>query len=306
MPKKLRIAIIGCKNMGQKHLKCLQTYFSDKVKIAGILNSSPESTQKTASELNLSPLEGLETLNRRKVDAAIIATPPENHFQTAKTLLEKKIPLLVEKPFAENAEQCLELIRLAKKNNIPLLVGHTENYNPAVLLLKELLTEPILSVAGIRTSKNGGIKKTHIISELMIHDLAIVESLIKDDWCEIRIDKDSKYRWDEHAIVEIKYSSNTILKLEALRTYDAELKRQMRIIDAKNNIWLIRFLERELYKNDECLCSGGDSLKNELEDFIKVVLREKNPNIDIYDAMKIVHFCNELKDINKNIVSTLA
>lgn len=299
--KKIRLAIIGCKNMGQKHLKCLQTYFSDNVKIAGILNSNPESTKKTALELNLPPLDGLEKLNRRKIDAAIVSTPAENHFQTAKILLEKKIPLLLEKPFAQNEEQCLELIKLAQKNNTPLLVGHTENYNPAVILLKELLTDPILSIAGIRTSKNGGIKKTHIISELMIHDLAIINSLLKDDWREIRVDKNNKYRWDEHAIVEMKYSSNSIVRLEALRHSDAEIKRQMRIIDAKNNIWIIRFQERELYKNNELLCSGGDSLKNELEDFIKVISLEKEPDVDVCDALEIVRLCNELEDLNKNV-----
>lgn len=301
MPKKLRIAIIGCRNMGQKHLKCLQTYFPDKIKIAGIINSTPESTQKAALELNVPPLDCLENLNRRKIDAAIISTPAENHFQTAKILLKKKIPLLVEKPFAENVEQCFELIKLAQKNDVPLMVGHTENYNPAVIQLKKLLTESVISIAATRTSKNGGRKNTHIISELMIHDLAIVSSLIKDDWCEIRVDKDSQYRWDEHAVVEIRYNSNAIVRLEALRHNNTELKRQMRIIDAKNNIWLIRFMERELYKNNELLCSGGDSLKNELEDFIQVILKEKMPNVNVDDALEVVRLCNELEDLNKNI-----
>lgn len=40
--KKVRVAIVGCKNMGRKHLAVLQKYFADKVKIAGILNSTAE------------------------------------------------------------------------------------------------------------------------------------------------------------------------------------------------------------------------------------------------------------------------
>jgi predicted dehydrogenase len=35
---KLKVAIIGCRNMGQKHLKTLREDFADQVEIAGILN----------------------------------------------------------------------------------------------------------------------------------------------------------------------------------------------------------------------------------------------------------------------------
>ncbi|MBE6451886.1 MAG: Gfo/Idh/MocA family oxidoreductase [Alphaproteobacteria bacterium] len=297
MPRKLRIGIIGCKNMGQKHLACLQSDFADCVRVVGILNSSVESTQKTAKELKINPFDGIMDINRRKVDAIIIATPLETHYEIAKQLIDKNIPLLIEKPFAETPEQCLELIKIANQNNVPLMVGHLENYNPAVILFKELLTEPIISIAAIRTSKNKSEKKTHIISELMIHDLAIVYSLMGNEWSEARINKNDKYKWNEHAIVELKYQSNTIIRLEALRDKNTDIKRQMRIIDAKNNIWLIRFAEGELYKNKELLCSGNCALKNELTDFINMVVQKKQSNIDAYDALDVVCLCNELENI---------
>ena len=299
MPKKLRIAIIGCKNMGQKHLKCLQSQFADKVKIAGIVNSSLASTKKTSLELNVTPIDSVKAINRRKVDAAIIATPAETHYEIAKQLLVKKIPLLIEKPFTENFEQAFELAKMAKQNNVPIMVGHLENYNPAVVLLKNLLEYPVISVAAIRTSKNSSIKKTHIISELMLHDLAIVCSLLGDEWCEARINKNDNYGWNEHTVAELKYYSNAIVRLEALRCKNTEVKRQMRIIDAKNNIWVIRFTEGELYKNNKLLCSNNDSLKNELSDFISVVLREKEPDVCVDEALKIVRLCNELENINQ-------
>ena len=300
MLKKLRIAIIGCKNMGRKHLNCLRNNFSDKVRVVGILNSTPESTMKVALELEVPPLKNVDDINKRKIDAVIIATPPEYHHNIAKTILKKKIPLLVEKPFAETDEQCYELIQLAKKENIPLLVGHTENYNPAVIELKQQLTDGIKSIAVIRTSNNPGVKKTHIISELMIHDLAIVQSLVADDWNEARIDKNDKYRWDEHASVEMKYNCGTIVRLEALRHPETELKRQMRIIDSKNNIWQISFMERELRKNGEVLCSGGDSLQNELRNFIGILHNEDVPLVKAEEARQIVGLCNELETIYKN------
>ena len=41
---KIKIAIIGCNNMGQKHLKTLRENFADRVEIVGILNSTEESS----------------------------------------------------------------------------------------------------------------------------------------------------------------------------------------------------------------------------------------------------------------------
>lgn len=293
--KKLKIAIIGCKNMGRKHLKVLRECFADRVKIAGILNSTPQSTLAAAQELDVPALESLEKISKRRVDAAIISTPAENHFETAKVLIPKRIPLLVEKPFASDELQCFELIKLAQKYKVPILVGHTENYNPAVTLLKKLLDAPLKSIAGIRTSQNGGVKQTHIISELMIHDLAIVTSLLQGTWVKALIDKKPEYRWDEHAVIELMYECGTIVKLEALRCSDCAINRKMRLIDAKNNIWQIDFLERRLSKNGEVLCEGGNSLALELEDFINMATLGTPPAVSPEEARNIVALCNELE-----------
>ena len=295
--KKLRIAIIGCKNMGRKHLSCLQEHFADRVKISGILNSTFTSTQIAAQELGVRAFEGIQKINHKNTDAVIIATPMENHYETAKILLNKGFPLLVEKPFAETFEQCLELSKIAKDKKIPLLVGYTENYNPAVMVLKKQLNAPVKSIAAIRTSQNLGERKAHIISELMVHDLAIVQSLIKGDWVEARIDKQDKYEWNEHTVVEMKYDSGAIVKLEALRLPSAELKRQMRIIDVHNNIWTILFVERELRRNNELLCAGGNSLKNELNCFLDMLTNKTISQASIDDACNVVKLCNELESI---------
>lgn len=297
MMKKLRVAIIGCKNMGRKHLAVLREHFADRVKIAGILNSTPESTAAAAAELGVPALESLKNLNRRKIDAAIIATPAESHYAIAKILLQKKIPLLIEKPFACSGEQCFELIRLAEKYKVLLLVGHTENYNPAVILLKKLLDAPLKSIAGIRTSQTGGKRQTHIVPELMIHDLAIINSLLPGSWVQALIDKKPEYRWDEHAVIELQYECGTIVRLEALRHPESPLERRMRLIDQKNNIWQIDFLARKLVKNGETLCEGGNSLAAELEDFIHTAAGDKAPSVSPEEAREIVLLCGELENL---------
>ena len=296
--KRIRIAIIGCKNMGQKHLRCLQENLSDEVKIAGILNSTPKSSSESSKKLGVPYFEKLTDINRRKVDAVIVSTPVESHYEIAKTLINKKIPLLIEKPLASTEEECYELRALAKEKQVPILVGHTENYNPAVIKLKEELSAPIRTISAYRSSNNPGIKQTHIISELMIHDVAILNSLNGADIKKLSVNKDDKYRWDEHAVVEMFLSDNSAVRFEALRA-DCPVERRMRIIDKDNHIYQIDFLARRLVKDGKILCEGGNSLLAEQQDFISMVRDGTTPLSGIDEGVENVEICRYLESFSK-------
>lgn len=296
--KKIRVAVVGCKNMGSKHVKCLLNKFSGDVKIAGILNSTPQSSAAKAEELGVPYFERLADISKRNTDAVIISTPAENHFETARYVIGKGIPCLIEKPFASNEEECLELMKLAETQGVPIMVGHTENYNPAVVRLKELLTgRQVISIAAIRTSANPGVKQTHIISELMIHDLAIVNSFLGSDFETAIVSKDDKYRWDEQAVAEMRYWNKAIVRLEAVRA-DVPIERHMRVIDDKQNIYQIDFPARKLLKNGEPVTEGGDSLAAELGNFIGVLHGNESPLISLEEAKENVGLCNQLEKIS--------
>ena len=66
---KLRIAVVGCKNMGKKHVAVLRGHFADRVEIAGILNSSAESSARVAAELNVPYFKNLDDIDRETADA---------------------------------------------------------------------------------------------------------------------------------------------------------------------------------------------------------------------------------------------
>ena len=63
---------------------------------------------------------------------------------------------MVEKPMALHYKEAEELVRLAKKNNMILMVGHILLYHPAVSNLKEM-TEAVHVAAVIR----GGSSLVH-------------------------------------------------------------------------------------------------------------------------------------------------
>ncbi len=71
------------------------------------------------------------------MDAIVIATPVNTHYRLAKEALLHDKHVLIEKPMTTTSREALELIELAEKRKMVLMVGHTYEYHPAVDFLKE-------------------------------------------------------------------------------------------------------------------------------------------------------------------------
>jgi len=80
-----------------------------------------------------------EVLSRSDVDAVIVATPADGHFDLARRVLESGRSVFVEKPLASSTAECEQLIELAARRNLVLMVGHTFEYNAAVEYIDDLI-----------------------------------------------------------------------------------------------------------------------------------------------------------------------
>jgi predicted dehydrogenase len=80
-----------------------------------------------------------ELINDPDVDAVYVATPPESHAYYTKKIIESGKPVYVEKPMAHSYQECLEMINIAEKHNIPLYVAYYRRMLPYFIKVKELL-----------------------------------------------------------------------------------------------------------------------------------------------------------------------
>lgn len=85
-----------------------------------------------------------ELLSNPTLDALVVATPARSHFEIARAALQAGKHVLVEKPLAMTSAEARELIEIARRANRVLMVGHTFEFNPAVIRIKELLNESAL------------------------------------------------------------------------------------------------------------------------------------------------------------------
>jgi predicted dehydrogenase len=119
------------------------------------------------------------------LDAVVIATPPITHYSIAKDCLMHNLHVLVEKPMTSQSEQATELIDLACERGLTLMVGHTFEYNSAVIALKNYIDNGdlgqiyYLDIARL----NLGLfdRDSNVLWDLAPHDISILSFLLQEN-----------------------------------------------------------------------------------------------------------------------------
>ena len=181
MTNAVKVAVIGAGVMGRNHLK---TYKSlQGVELVGVYDIFPEAAQKAADMFGIKAYHSMEEV-AQEVDAVSVVTTSVTHADVGEFFLNKGIHCLIEKPLATTEEGCQRLINAAKKNNVTLLVGHIEQFNPAVEQMHKILSNSgkIRALTAQRMSAaSGRITDVDVAMDLMIHDVEVVMSLVKSE-----------------------------------------------------------------------------------------------------------------------------
>ena len=116
------------------------------------------------------------------IDALVIATPPTTHVPLALRAIAAGKHVLVEKPLATSTAGAAELIAAAAEHGVTLMVGHTFEYNAAVLRLRELVCSGDLGrLFYIDSGRlNLGLYQSdvNVIWDLAPHDISIINLLL--------------------------------------------------------------------------------------------------------------------------------
>jgi predicted dehydrogenase len=173
--QKIRVGVIGVGYLGRFHA---QKYAAmDDVELVGVADIDPSLAKAVAEECSTSAYGNYQEL-LDKIDAVSIVVPTIYHHEVAVACLEQKIDILVEKPFTTTLEEADNLIAQAEEAGCILQVGHLEQFNPAVMAMKPLLTHPLFIEAHrISVFKNRGTD-VDVVLDLMIHDIDIILSII--------------------------------------------------------------------------------------------------------------------------------
>ncbi|MGD0966005.1 MAG: Gfo/Idh/MocA family oxidoreductase [Candidatus Acidiferrales bacterium] len=126
-----------------------------------------------------------ELLRSTEIDAVAVITPVWTHYELAKLALENGKHVFIEKPFTSSAVQAEELIELAARKKLTIMVDHTFLFTGAVRKIRELTESGTLGdlyyYDSLRVNLGLFQHDVSVIWDLAPHDLAIMDHIIKGE-----------------------------------------------------------------------------------------------------------------------------
>ena len=231
----------------------------------------------------------------KEFDFAVVATPASSHYGYAKFFLERKIPVLVEKPIAVSGEEAQELVGLSQKNDTLLFVAQSECFNPLFLNFRKHFLVELNSLYAFRGSspelsaKNMPavrleFRREHQYSErcrdvnvsvdLLVHDLGLFFTLFRYEDAEVSFKTSAETRDRARLFLKVvrgpykgvtaDFYANRDSDVD-VRTISVKFGRQGGIPESDYTVSLARYLD-----NGE-IAHIPDSLENEHKFFLKLL-----------------------------------
>src|SRR5271165_659099 len=123
-------------------------------------------------------------LNGVGLDAVVVAAPVKHHYSLAKASLLAGKHTLIEKPMASSSAQCGELIEIAERNGLVLMVGHTFLYSAPVRKIVEIVQAGDIGEIRYINSRrlNLGLfqKDINVAWDLAPHDISIILHILEE------------------------------------------------------------------------------------------------------------------------------
>jgi predicted dehydrogenase len=179
----LRVGIIGYGYWGPNVARNIHSL--ENCQLAAICDKNPASLRSAERAF---PKVELTTdystlLNSAQIDAIAVVTPVWTHFELAKSALQNGKHVFVEKPFTSTAREAEELIKLASRKKLQIMVDHTFLFTGAVKKIRQLVEDGTLGDLYYydSTRVNLGLFQhdVNVAWDLAPHDLSIMDYIIQ-------------------------------------------------------------------------------------------------------------------------------
>tara|TARA_Y100000310_G_scaffold344942_1_gene460655 strand:- start:2294 stop:3295 length:1002 start_codon:yes stop_codon:yes gene_type:complete len=324
---KINVAVIGVGAMGKNHARVYSEL--ENSNLVAVCDNDKGIGKEIASKFNTKFYSNVkEMLDNEKIDAVSICLPTKLHKETALTIINKKIHVLVEKPIATTTEEAKEIINEAKKNNVKLMVGHIERFNPIIIELKKRIkNNEIGKIFLIKSERFSPFPKrvidVGVTVDLSVHDIDIMqyllESKVKSVYC---VNSQKVHSSHEDLMTSILKFKNDTVGTTSCNWITAKIVREITVIGEKG-MFKANYLTQELnfFKNEftdkyidwekrRLNVIPGDTikidiekkepLKNELQSFVDCIMNDSTPAISGQDGLESLNVALKFLESSKN------
>ena len=313
--RKLGVGVLGVGEMGKRHAENLRRLVPE-ARLVAIADASAERARQVAAELEIENWHGsLESmLERKDIDAVLIATPDKFHAQAVETAVRAGKDVLCEKPLALNLPDAYAALDAVSKSGRRLQVGFMRRYDPAYaaamkrieageigipVIFKSLGRDQIAPpLAAYQSNVNGMLFYANTI-----HDFDLARWLMQDEVAIVNAyattairPEVAKYGDIVAGVVNLQYQGGAIGNIEsyAQAVYGYDVRTE--IVGSKGTI-LVGSLQQtpavllsasggERSLTDHFLTRFADAYLAEVRDFVHNILHDRPPRVTGEDGLK--------------------
>ena len=184
MSKPIKIGVVGCGYWGPNLIRNFRSLPDcrlqvmcdlDEARLAHLAQLYPDVARETSFD---------RLLRNPDLNAIAIATSVSTHFPMAKACLLAGKHVLIEKPMACSSAECEELIALARRQGLILMVGHTFLYSAPVRKIKEIVDNhdigDLIYISARRLNLGLFQKDINVAWDLAPHDISIILYIMQE------------------------------------------------------------------------------------------------------------------------------
>jgi myo-inositol 2-dehydrogenase/D-chiro-inositol 1-dehydrogenase len=186
------IGVIGAGIMGAEHARVISAELSG-AHLAMVADPDIERAKAAAPGARVAK-DPLSLVYDRSVDAVLIASPDDTHFDIIRAAHSAEKPVLCEKPLTAKSEQALEIVQLEKRRRRPLIqTGFMRRFDPSYRSLKNTLTGGELGpVRILHCSHRNASAPPWFVGEMpitnsLIHEIDVCRWLLNDEMSAVTV-----------------------------------------------------------------------------------------------------------------------
>ena len=295
----MRVGVVGTGYLGRLHARVLTEM--PEATVAGFVDPNDAIAAEVASSLGIRRVATVAEL-AKQIDCAVVATPTVAHFDVARELIEAGCDVMVEKPVTATVDEAKRLIEIAKKNNRIVQVGHVERYNPAIVAVADLARDTRYIECQRIGVFSGRSLDVDVLFDLMIHDLNLVLSLLRQKVVDIRaVGVPVLTEKVDITNVRLELESGAVANLTASRVSQDRVRKQRFFggdfyisVDTKEQeVKGYRLVDKKIQPLAVTV-KKKEPLRAELEAFLDCVKHRQQPLVTAEDGLEAVELATRV------------
>lgn len=308
----LKIGVLGAGHLGKIHINCLKQI--EKYQLVGFFDQDSDTAAKVAANMGVKNYESIDELID-SVDVVDIVTPTIAHFACASKAIAKGKNVFIEKPIVATVEEANELVKLAKKANVKVQVGHVERFNPAFIAAERYINDPLFIEAHRLAMFNPRGCDVPVVLDLTVHDIDILLTIVKSKIKSIGASGVSivsptpdittaRIEFENGAVANLTTSRISLKNMRKFRIFQKDAYITMDFLEKKADVVKIEDVNgvpgpfdmtidlpggiSKKISVEELQINQINAIKTELERFHDAIVNDTEPPVTIEDGVEVL------------------